>query len=29
MDMDVDFFLLLSLIGVTVTWMTLFVLNQI
>jgi cellulose synthase/poly-beta-1,6-N-acetylglucosamine synthase-like glycosyltransferase len=27
MDMDVDFFLLLSLIGVTVTWMTLFVLS--
>jgi len=27
MDMDVDFFLLLSLVGVTVTWMTLFVLS--
>src|SRR5215469_6626742 len=27
MDMDVDLFLLLSLIGITVTWMTLFVLS--
>ena len=27
MDVDVDFFLLLSLVGVTVTWMTLFVLS--
>ena len=27
MDVDLDFFLLLSLIGVNVTWMTLFVLS--
>jgi chlorobactene glucosyltransferase len=27
MDVDVDFFLLLSLVGVTVTWMSLFVLS--
>ena len=27
MDVDVDFFLLLSLIGVTVTWITIFILS--